>query len=206
MNPEIDTNSYDGTNDTATHITPWFNAGQNEIDKTAIRVRIECAGMSSDETAKVEYALNYAATYESSTFTVTANGVATKTFPTIANNNPEAGSDFQAIRFKLTLNRGSTATLTPNVKSLSLEWRRKIPARYGFEFTLDRSQSYGGRTPKEMKADIITAIETSAQVEFTFVDDDGSTQNYYVDVTNMEDVEDTGHGEIGQTRLAVVEA
>jgi len=206
VNPEIDTNSYDGTNDIATHITPWFNAGQNEIDKTAIRVRIECAGMSSDETAKVEYALNYAATYESSTFTVTANGVTTKTFPTVANNNPEAGSDFQAIRFKLTLNRGSTATLTPNVKSLSLEWRRKIPARYGFEFTLDRSQGYGGRTPKEMKADIITAIETSAQVEFTFVDDDGSTQNYYVDVTNMEDVEDTGHGEIGQTRLAVVEA
>ena len=57
-----------------------------------------------------------------------------------------------------------------------------------------------------MKTDIITAIETSAQVEFTFVDDDGNTQNYYVDVTNMEDVEDTGHGEIGQTRIAVVEA
>jgi hypothetical protein len=92
------------------------------------------------------------------------------------------------------------------VKSLSLEWRRKIPARYGFEFAIDRSESYGGRTPKEMKADLITAIETAAQVEFTFVDDDGSTQNYYVDVTNMEDVEDTGHGETGQTRIAVVEA
>jgi len=208
VNPELATPaiSYEGTNDIADHITPWFNAGQNEIDKTAIRVRIECSKMTSDETAKVEYALDYSASYESSTFTVNSNGVTTQTFPTIADNNIEAGSNFRAIRFKITLNRGSTATRTPNVKSISLEWRRKIPAKYGFEFTLDRSESYGGKTPKEMKTDIITAIETSAQVEFTFVDDDGSTQNYYVDVTNMEDVEDTGHGEIGQTRIAVVEA
>ena len=208
VNPELASPaiSYEGTNDIGDLITPWFNAGQNEIDKTAIRVRIECAGMTSDETAKVEYALNYSASYESSTFTVTANGVTTQTFPTIANNNIEAGSNFRAIRFKITLNRGSTATRTPNVKSLSLEWRRKIPAKYGFEFTVDRSENYGGKTPKEMKADLITAIETGTQVEFTFVDDDGNTQNYYVDVTNMEDVEDTGHGEIGQTRIAVVEA
>jgi hypothetical protein len=224
VNPEIDTNSYDGTNDIATHITPWFNAGQNEIDKTAIRLRIECTGMTDDETVKVEYALNYSGTYESastsdgkSTFTVkgtASNKVTTAVFPKVgttatlplANTTSQAGSDFQAIRFRLTLNRGSTATLTPNVKSLSLEWRRKIPARYGFEFAIDRSQSYGGRTPKEMKSNLITAVESDTLVEFTFVDDDGSTQNYYVDVTNMEDVEDTGHGETGQTRIAVVEA
>ena len=42
-------------------------------------------------------------------------------------------------------------------------------------------------------------------MEFTFVDDDGNTQNYFVDVTNVEDVEETGRGEIGQTRIAVVE-
>jgi hypothetical protein len=225
VNPDVDTTiSYEGTNDVAIHETPWFNAGQNEIDKTAIRLRIECTGMTDDETVKVEYALNYSGTYESastsdgkSTFTVkgtASNKVTIAVFPKVgttatlplANTTSQAGSDFQAIRFKLTLNRGSTATLTPNMKSLSLEWRRKIPARYGFEFAIDRSQSYGGRTPKEMKSHLITAVENSAQVEFTFVDDDGSTQNYYVDVTNMEDVEDTGHGEIGQTRIAVVEA
>jgi len=226
VNPELASPaiSYEGTNDIADHITPWFNAGQNEIDKTAIRVRIECAGMTADETVKVEYALNYSATYESastsdgkSTFTAkdtSSNGVTAAVFPKIgttatppvANTTSQAGVDFRAIRFKLTLNRGSTTTRTPNVKSLSLEWRRKIPAKYGFEFTVDRSDSYGGKTPKEMKTDIITAIETGTQVEFTFVDDDGNTQNYYVDVTNMEDVEDTGHGEIGQTRIAVVEA
>ena len=205
VNPEVDTISYEGTDNIADHITPWFNAGQNEIDKTAIRIRIETINPSSDETVKVEYALNYSDTYESSHFTVSSSGVATKTFPTIADNNIEAGSVFQAIRFKLTLNRGSTATRTPNIKSLSLEWRRKIPAKYGFAFDIDRTQNYGGRTPKEMKADLITALETSTMVEFTFVSDDGSTQNYYCDVTQMEDLEDTGGSETGTTRLPLVE-
>ena len=88
---------------------------------------------------------------------------------------------------------------------MSLEWRRKIPAKYGFAFDIDRTQNYGGRTPKEMKADLITALETSTMVEFTFVSDDGSTQNYYCDVTQMEDLEDTGRTETGTTRLTLVE-
>ena len=161
--------------------------------------------MSADETVKVEFGLDFSTSYESDSFTVTTNGMTVKTFPDISDNASEAGSTFRAIRFKLSLSTGSSSR-SPNVKSLSLEWRRKLVALYGFEFIVDRSENYGGKTPKEMKTDIITAIETSAQVEFTFVDDDGSTQNYYVDVTNMEDVEDTGHGEIGQTRIAVVEA
>jgi hypothetical protein len=211
VNPDTATITYDLSSTTRWFlITPWFNAGQNEIDKTAIRLRLDCRGMSASVDVLVEYGIDYGTGYYSGTdetLTVESNGVTTVTFPTIGNNLNEEGRTFSAIRFKLTFrNTGGTATLTPNVKSLSLEWRRKIPARYGFEFAIDRSESYGGRTPKEMKADLITAIETAAQVEFTFVDDDGSTQNYYVDVTNMEDVEDTGHGETGQTRIAVVEA
>ena len=227
INPDIDTYNRETTNDLIIHETPWFNAGQNEIDKTAIRVRLDCTGMTSNETVKVEYALNYSSTYESasvsgnpitelngkSTFTIVANGVTTAIFPKIgstatppvANTTSQAGVDFQAIRFKLTLNASTGATATPNVKSLSLEWRRKIPAKYGFAFDIDRTQNYGGRTPKEMKADLITALETSTMVEFTFVSDDGSTQNYYCDVTQMEDLEDTGRTETGTTRLTLVE-
>ena len=205
VNPERDTINYNTDADVAVHITPWFNAGQNEIDKTAIRLRVDCQGMTSNETALVKYGLDYAGTYESSTFTITSNGITTKTFPTLADNNIQAGKEFRAIRFHITLNQSTSATATPNIKSLSLEWRRKIPAKYGFEFIIDRSESYNNKTPKKMKADLITAIESSELVEFTFVDDDGNTQNYFVDVTNVEDVEETGRGEIGQTRIAVVE-
>jgi hypothetical protein len=205
VNPDTTTISYEGTDNFAIHETPWFNAGQNEIDKTAIRVRIECTGMTSTETVKVEFALDYSSLYQASTFTVSADGVTTNTFPLIANNNNEAGSVFRAIRFKLTLNRGSTATLTPNIKSLSLEWRRKLVARYGFSFDINRSRSSRDkRTPTQMKADIITAIEKSTQVELAFLDEAGTAQNYFVDAT-MEDRVQTGKGEYGLTRIVAVE-
>jgi hypothetical protein len=209
VNPDLDTLNYDGTNDLVIHETPWFNAGQNEIDKTAIRVRLDCTGMSANETVDVQYALNYSSTYEAganNTFQITASGVTEKTFPSILNNDKSAGVAFRSIRFKLILNRGGTTTNTPNVKSLSLEWRRKIPAKYGFSFDVDRTEDYGGRTPQEMKADLITAVESSTLVEFTFVTDTGNTQNYYVDVTQMEDIQDTGqNGEKGATRITVIE-
>jgi len=206
INPDEDTISYDQIVGTRHLLTPWFNAGQNEIDKTAIRIRVDVSGAGSNETVRVGYALDYSSSFESTETSINSSGVTTATFPDLGNNSSAAGIAFRAIRFRIILTSNVTATKTPDMKSLSLEWRRKIPPKYGFEFTLDRSESYGGKTPKEMKADLITAIETSTQVEFTFVDDDGNTQNYYVDVTNMEDVEDTGHGEIGQTRIAVVEA
>ena len=205
INPDEDTISYDSIASTRQLQTPWFNAGQNEIDKTAIRIHVDVSGGGSNETVQVGYALDYSSSFESTETSISSSGVTTATFPDLGNNSSAAGIGFRAIRFRIILTSNVTATKTPDMKSLSLEWRRKIPARYGFEFAIDRSESYGGRTPKEMKADLITAVETGTQVEFTFVDDDGSTQNYYVDVTNMEDVEDTGHGETGQTRIAVVE-
>ena len=208
VNPEIDALKYDGDNNVGIHVTPWFNAGQNEIDKTAIRTRIDCSGMTSTETVKVEYALDYSANYNGSFFTVGSGGdqVTVNTFPTLANNAAEAGTVFRSIRFRLTLNRGSTATLSPNVKSLSLEWRRKLKARYGFTFDIDRTARYAGRSPKQQKAALVTAFEQATMAELTYVDDDGDTQNYYVDITSMEDVQETGHGEAGVTRITAVES
>jgi hypothetical protein len=207
INPDAITVNYDGTNDIAYHETPWFNAGQNDIDKTAIRTRIDCTGMGSTETVKVEFALDYSSSYEASSFTVNSDGVTVKTFPTIANKVRETGSDFRAIRFKLTFNRGSTATNTPNVRSLSLEWRRKLVARYGFTLDINRTRpSRDKRDPGQMKADIITAIEKGTQVEFTFVDEAGVTQNYFVDTVDMKDVQQTGSKEYGLTQLVLAES
>jgi hypothetical protein len=204
-NPDVDTIIYEPGGSAFFHVTPWFNAGQNDIDKTAIRMRVECTGMSSNETVKVEFALNYASSYESSTITIVADGVTTITFPTIANNNSEAGSDFRAIRFRLSPVRGVTTTNTPNIKSLSLEWRRKIPARYGFTFDINRLRRYGGRSPKQTKASLTTAVESSTQVEFTYVDDVAGVQDYFVDVAQIEDIEETGRREKGVTRVTVFE-
>jgi hypothetical protein len=89
---------------------------------------------------------------------------------------------------------------------LSLEWRRKLKARYGFTFDIDRTARYAGRSPKQQKAALVTAFEQATMAELTYVDDDGDTQNYYVDITSVEDVQETGHGEAGVTRITAVES
>jgi hypothetical protein len=208
VNPDVATIVYDTTAVRLFHITPWFNAGQNEIDKLAIRMRLDCTGMTSNETVKVEYGIDYGTSFyadEDYIFTITGNGVTTRTFPEIVNNNSEAGAAFRAIRFKLTLNQSTSTTVTPNVKSLSLEWRRKIPTRYRGSMVIDHTRRYGGRSAKELKAALITAVELSTMAEVTWVDDGGNTQNYFCDVSLEEDSGESGRKETGMTKITVVE-
>jgi hypothetical protein len=219
INPEIDTRSYEGTNDQVIHITPWFNPS-SESDATALRVLLDCRTMTSTETVKVEYALNYSGTYESastsdgkSTFTVSSDGVSTAVFPKvgttatppIANTTPQTGTDFQAIRFKLTLNRGSTATLSPNVKSLTLEWRRKIAVKWGFTVDIDHRSRIEGRSPETQLDDLRTAIESGTLVELSYRDRDDNAENYYVDIIDAQIIEETGNQFEGVTRLSCTE-
>ena len=64
----------------AVHETPWFNAGQSEVDKLALKIKTEVQGASSSETVKVEYAVDYAETYTTAVASITSNGINTYTF------------------------------------------------------------------------------------------------------------------------------
>jgi hypothetical protein len=195
----------------ATHETPWFNAGQSEVDKLALNLRIEAQDLTTTEKIKVEYATDYAESYttavsslDSSTMGA-ASGTYTYTF------GSSYGTTFRSIKFKLTLER-STATDTglekfesPDVVSLTLEWRKKLVAKWGHTCAVDLANEYKGNVPKDLRSALITAIETTTLVEFTFRDDSGGTRNYYVDVTAAQGLEFTGHDERGSTTIQVVE-
>ena len=58
----------------AIHETPWFSAGQSEVDKLALKLRTEVQGMSSTETVKVEYATDYSESYTTAVASITSNG------------------------------------------------------------------------------------------------------------------------------------
>ena len=47
-----------------THETPWFNAGQSEVDKLALKLKVEAQDVSSTETVRVEYATNYSESFD----------------------------------------------------------------------------------------------------------------------------------------------
>ena len=193
------------------HETPWFNAGQSEIDKLALKLCIEAQDLSSTEKVKVEYATDYAESYTTAVGTLdstemgAASGTYTYTF------GSSAGTAFRAIKFKLTLNRSTDNTTglekfkTPDVVSLTLEWRKKIEAKWGHTVEVDLTNRYKGNEAKDLRAALISAIESTTLVEFTFRDDSGGTRNYYVDVAAAVGMEYTGYDERGSTQITVVE-
>ena len=199
------------------HETPWFNAGQSEVDKLALSLRIEAQDLTSTEKIKVEYATDYAESYTTAVGTLNStemasnaggdgsSGTYTYTF------GSSAGVAFRSIKFKLTLDR-STATSTglekfetPDVVSLTLEYRKKITAKWGHTVDVDLTNEYKGNVPKDLRSNLISAIESATLVEFTFRDDSGGTRNYYVDVIGAQGMEFTGHDERGSTTIQVVE-
>ena len=196
------------------HETPWFNAGQSEVNKLALNLRIEAQDLSTTSTIKVEYALDYedsaadytvaVASVDSSTMGATS-GTYTYTF------GSSAGTVFRAIKFRLTLDRsdaddsGLEKFDTPDVVSLTLEWRKKIEPKWGHTVEVDLNNTYKGNVPKDLRSNLISSIESDTLVEFTFRDDSGGTRNYYVDVIAAQGMEFTGYDERGSTTIQVVE-
>ena len=197
---------------TGVHETPWFNAGQSEVDKLALNLRIEAQDLSSTEKVKVEYAIDYDETdytevVEELTSSVMGASAGTKSYPF----GSSAGTAFRSIKFRLTLDRSTATTTglekfnTPDVVSLTLEFRKKLPAKWGHTVDVNLSNPYKGQEPKDMRSNLLDAIESTTLVEFTFRDDSGGTRNYYVDVTAAQGIEFTGYDERGTTTIQLVE-
>ena len=206
--------------ESAIHETPWFNAGQSEVDKLALNLRIEAQDLTAadKEIVKIEYATDYAESYTTAVPTLNSttmyaqtgegdgsSGTYTYTFAS------GVGTAFRAIKFKLTLERDDATSTglekfnTPDVVSLTLEFRKKIAAKWGHTVDVDLTNEYKGNVPKDLRSNLISAIESNTLVEFTFRDDSGGTRNYYVDVIGAQGMEFTGHDERGSTTIQVVE-
>ena len=188
-----------------THETPWFNAGQSEVDKLALNLRVEVQDSSSTEKVTVSYATDYSESAYTSMGEITSDGITTYTF------GSSAGTTFRAIKFKLELERTTNTDTdnykkkTPDVVSLTLEWRKKLPAKWGHQVQIDLNKDYKGKSPKDLRSALLSAIESTTLVEFTFRDDSGGTRNFYVDVASATGMEYSGYDERGATTINLVE-
>jgi hypothetical protein len=188
-----------------THETPWFNAGQVEVDKLALKLKTEVQDASSTETVTVSYATDYAESYTAAGSAITSDGLTTYTF------GSSAGVPFRAIKFKVALARTTNASTdnykkkTPDMVSLTLEWRKKLESKWGHQIELDLNKEYKGKTPKDLRAALLSAVESATLVEFTFRDDTGGTRNFYVDIVSATGLEYTGYDERGTSMVNLVE-
>jgi hypothetical protein len=184
-----------------TYDLPWFDAGQAEVDKLAKRFKVEVKDTSSNETVTVSYALNYGTSFTALT-AITSDGTTTFDLP---NSTTPEGVAFRAIQIRIVLARGSTTTNSPDVLSVTLEWRKKPAAQWGHTFEVDITKPYKGKTPLQLRSNLLAVIEQNLNSQFTFRDDDGDTRNFYVDVVSASGLEQTGHDERGSTQVLVVE-
>ena len=190
------------------HETPWFDAQQSEVDKLAIKLKVEVQDASANETVAVSYATDYSTSYtDLTTITSTTLGASsgTQTFLLPSSASP-VGVAFRSIKFKLTLARGgSDTTKSPDVVSVSLEYRKKLDAKWGHAVEVDLNKTYKGKDPMGLRAALVASIESNTLQEFTYRDDSGGTRNYYVDVASATGVEYTGYDERGTSRISLVE-
>jgi hypothetical protein len=177
---------------------PWFDAGEPGTDKLAVAVKVEGRDLSSTEDISVSRYLNYGDTAVALGPPMTADGVTTY-------NLADAGIEFRAIQFQVVLDRGSTATITPGFISLTLEYRKKLSPKYGFEVDLDLTKTTGGRSPMEQFDDLITAIESNQKVEINYEIRTGKTRNAFVDIVGLNGLEDAGLHPAGMFTLQMVE-
>jgi hypothetical protein len=201
INPsEVTTFAYAASAD---HQTPWFDAGQSEVDKLALNLFVECDQMTVNETLTISYALNYSSSY-TQLGVISTDGITIYRFP---DSVTPTGTAFRAIRFRVQGVRGSTTTRTPDMINLTLEFRKKLPSRWGWAVELDISQEYKGNTPDQQRTAIITAAESATLVQFTHRDAQNadSIVPTYVDVQNVEGLEQTGQDFRGRVRLMLVE-
>ena len=186
----------------ATHAYPWFDAGQPEVTKTALRLRVDTQDCTETEVIEVYATVDYDGLSSTLIGRITTGGTTTFNLPNEATPN---GIDFKAFQITCRLGRGLDETKTPVLVSMALEYRKKIPTKYGFTFDVALNQEHGGRTPRDMRSDLAAAIESTNLVEFTFRDDAGTTRTHYVDVVSVSGGEETGLDERGTSRVTVEE-
>ena len=158
----------------------------------------------------MEYATDYTESYTTAvTLNSTTMGAAAGTYT--YDFGSKAGVDYRSIKFRLTLSRSTASTTglekynSPDVISLTLEWRKKLKAKWGHTVEVDLNNEYKGNKPIDLRSKLVEAIESTTLVEFTFRDDSDQERNYYVDVTSAQGLEFTGHDERGSTMISVVE-
>lgn len=203
QNPlEIEEQKYAASSE---HIWPWFDADNAVVDKTAFAVTVFAALTSATEYIKLYIGTDY----DEDTWTLQT----TAAFPdgqidadgevefTLASG---AGLSFKAIRFKVESYRGSTNTLTPDLRWLRLSYIKTLNPQYSFQAVLDCGRDYRHKRAATLVAAVKTAYETQTLGNFTFRTYQGTSETYRVKVLRFQGRTEAGVHKEGQFEVMLV--
>jgi DNA-binding beta-propeller fold protein YncE len=175
-------------------ITSKFDAGMAGFTKIASHVVAQAISATSDETIAIEFAIDEGG-WES-LGTITAPGETRFSFGA-------TGRAFNSLQFRLTLSRGSTTTLTPLLRSLTMLFVKVPQEAKSFVFTIVPSgadQGNFGRSGQAMFAELDDLVASNAFFTTTY---NGQSFDHcrIASVTGHDNTSDAG----GQRVVTVVE-
>jgi hypothetical protein len=191
-------------------ITGWFDAAMAGFYKLASHLTVEADSATATETIVFEYAVDGGG-WES-LGTINTSGETVLEFN--VSSSFSRGRKFRRIRFRISLARGSTTTLTPVLKSFVLSYQ-KIPKNtvaHTLEIPLHRK--WNGRTPAEMYDDLSQLVEASTGGEMlqlvlgrttTASDGTETTAIRRVLPTSIAGLQDNGTGMTRAATLTLIE-
>ena len=172
------------------HQTPWFDADNAVVDKTAAILTGYFTDMTATEYAKIYYAVDY----DESTWTLLTNSTFTdgqvdadgETEFTFASG---AGLNFKAIRFKIEkFRRSGDARFSPDMRWLRLSYLKKLEQRFGFRVKVDCTRNYRHKTAKTLLSTLKSAHADGTLGEFTFKNGSGA-ETHRVNILDLKGAE-----------------
>jgi len=185
---------------TATLETPWNDFRTRNATKLALSFLLDTVNPTSSETVKVEYAVNNIESY-TTILTQASTGESETTFPIGGAN--AIGLSFKSIKFRVTLARGS-ATKTPQLVKMTLVWRQRNKELIGVQANVLLGDDASPEAKTQL-VDLKTALLKDDLFEVTYRNDDGNTQNYYMEIVNFDAQVETGENHNGTVQLIMVE-
>ena len=186
----------------STHDTPHFRVG-NDVTGIALSVQVEVEGASANETVTLSYDINRTGSFTAFA-AITSDGITEFPFP---NATAPSGTEFRSIQFRVALVRGGTTTNTPDARSITFKFDKKLEERWTHFVTLDISEEIGTQSPRAQWEALRTSINKNSLLEFTMKDDDtaASTRRHWVRVRGRDGDEETGLEYRGEARLVLQE-
>ena len=193
------------------HLFPTFSDPDHKT--VALRLKVQVAGASTSVGVKVFVSFDGAAQtqmtnpefttdtiFDATDDRIEAAGTVTFTFP--SGEKDRSGTEFKDIQIALELS-ATTTTKALDIYSVVLEYIAMEEDRESFDFELDFTKGWGGKTPKQLRAAFQTAKAPGTMREFTFRDDDSDLRNEFVKVLGGSGDELTGHEERGTLSVRV---
>ncbi len=172
-------------------ITPWMDGKMTAEDKAALECIIRLEAASVTETVTVSYGVDGSEAW-TQIAQYTANG---------SYEFSSGGLEFERIRFKFDLARGSDITKSPWVTALKFRYRRSLSPLRSWDVRVDCSKNYGELTPREMIA-LLNGYSTQKTLVELITDNSGTS--YWVEC-KISGIEATGKNRSAMYRLMLSE-